>query len=144
MDRREDGKPPFGHHRDGDANGALVGHFRAADSGISMGWRWVQIIVTVLCAAFVAGMSYAGFDMLKTEMVGMRGDVSELKRNYAASDKQNALLAQKVESLEGKVVNVERENRELRGTMDTMRNMREAYVYATATRKQPQSVQTPP
>lgn len=143
MSREEEGDSTArGHRRESDSPEAFVQHVRAADTGISLGWRWVQIAVTVVSAFFIAGMIYAGFDNMKTEMAGMRGDVSELKRNYTASDKQSALMQQDLKSKDEKIARLETRVDTLSSQIDTMRNMREAYVYAASAKKPP--APTPP
>jgi len=69
----------------------LMDVVHAADSGISMGWRWAQILVTILSAAFVAGTAWNGFDNMREEIKGLRADVAQVRVSQTATDKQNAL-----------------------------------------------------
>jgi Tfp pilus assembly protein PilO len=103
----------------------LMDVVHAADSGISMGWRWAQIVVTILSAAFVAGTAWNGFDNMREEIKGLRADVAQVRVSQTATDKQNALDRKDIDRLDKEVS-------EMRRQFDQQRDMREAMIYSSA------------
>jgi len=132
-------KPMAEHHRDTDN---VVSHFRAADSGVSMFWRWGNMLVTLIGFGVVIGIYYSNFGWMRDQITEIRSDQVAARKDNAELRQQAALDHQELLNVRGMVDDLKKENGALRGQIDTMRNMREAYVYANANRRQPNP--TPP
>jgi hypothetical protein len=115
---------------------------RAADNAISIGWRWAQILATLIGFGFVAGIFYVKSDATTTALADLRGDMrdfsSELK-SLRDAQQANAVVegakSERFQAMERLVNQQGEEIRELRGQLSEIRSMREAYVYSSAQRK---------
>lgn len=128
-----------------EAEGDVVaGHFRAADIGISMGWRWAQILATIISAAFVAGLMWQQNTNTKESLAALQTSVAILQKSSGDS----ALLLDRLNNRDlAKDRDIARHDAmiaELRSQLDQIRNMREAYVYAQAVRPRVQPNTSPP
>lgn len=143
-----------GHRRATDSNGTIVGHVRAADSAISIVWRWAQIGATLVGFGFTIAMFYfsskaveKALTDVKEDIAALRVDVSAYRKDVTALDKQTAINTRDIAQTSKDVERVLAENAELRALVNEMRGMREAYVYdaaKAALRKQPTPTPTPP
>lgn len=143
-EERRDSSAPGRRATDG---GEIV---RAADNAISMGWRWAQILATIIGFGFMAGTFYVQSGATEKAITDLRGDIKDLREENkqfregaAAVTLQSSLLAQQVATASRDLADVKESVRQLREQMDTMRNMREAYVYAQAGRSK-MSATVPP
>jgi septal ring factor EnvC (AmiA/AmiB activator) len=126
----------------------FVEHVRAADTGVKRVWSWVQIAVTIICCGFIAGEFYTQSNNsrdavdrlakqivdLRSELQDFRGEFRKLELDTNSNTKDAVQNAKDIERLTSEV-------HDLRGQLDTMRNMREAYVYSQSRREKQQ---TPP
>lgn len=123
---------PFQHRRAGDSE--FVSHARAAHTGISMGWQWAQILATIVMCGFSAGVFYMKALSLEASINSLQVEVRTF-RESASSLATKAALSEQVDQVQNeKIAQLIVENRELRGQLDMMRSMREAYVYDAAKR----------
>ena len=130
------------HRRDADDN--VVSHFRAADSGVSMFWRWGNMLVTLIGFGVVIGIYYSNFGWMRDQIIEIRDDQSASRKENAELKLAVGRLTQADEYKNQQITDLKEQVGKANAQIDTMRNMREAYVYATATRKQPNAVPTPP
>ena len=124
----------------------LVATVKAVDSGVSLAWRWVSIVTTIVCAVFVAGITYAGFDAMKNELKEVRRDVSTLSEKYNASHEETALMKKDRESDRKDIDRIDKAQQDQAAQLRAIQEMRMAMVYSSANavlRKQ-QSLPTPP
>lgn len=132
-DRRDDTLP--GRRA---TDGQLV---RAADSAISIGWRWIQILAAIVGFGFMAGVFWVQSERTSQALTDLRGDISEFRNDLSKlrEERQNAALAvadnrKDIEAMKVQNAELREQVRDLRNTVDTMRSMREAYVYSQAGR----------
>lgn len=136
-----------GHHRGSDPDGGLVDHARAADVGVTMLWRWASMVVTILGFGIVIGGGYAKFSDMDRQIGSLATSVTELARNYVNLTRQTDLDHQTLMNVQATLLELKHDDTTLREQLDTMRNMREAYVYSQANaqaRKSRTSTQVPP
>lgn len=122
----------YRHRREGDNDESFVGHVRAADTGISIGWRWANIITTLVCFGFAIGVFYATTNALKDSIVELRAEVQEFRRISSTSTLEIDRLKTSDQQNREQISELKDTVRELRSQVDNMRSMREAYVYDSA------------
>ena len=120
--------------RSGPSDAAFVGHVKATDAGLSLVWRWAQILTTLLCFGFTIGVVYTKFGITEKAIAELREDVRDSGRAYAALDKQTDRNTLAIASKEREINELKEQVRELRAVVNTMRDMREAYVYSSGKR----------
>lgn len=106
------------------------------DRRVSTFWRWGQMLLTLFTAIFIAGIVWNRATSMEASLAGMQHDIAELRMNSATTVTQLALVNQDLATKTREIEELKSANREMRGLIDTMRNMREAYVYNSA-RRQP-------
>lgn len=120
---------------------------RATDEGVSMAWRWAQIIVTLIAFGVTIGTMLAKSASTEYAISELRSDVAEFRKTYSDLNLQTDRNTRDLGSMRAELQALRDENRELRDQLNTLRNMREAYVYDSAKaarNKLLQSATTPP
>ena len=113
--------------REGDSE--FVGHVRAADAGVSVLYRWANMITTIVCCGFMVGVFYTKTNAMSESINALGVKMEASSKATTALEKQVALLEKDVEMSKRETARVTQENVELRGQISEMRGMREAYVY---------------
>lgn len=106
--RREEVEMP---ERDAPADGEVV---RAADSAISIGWRWAQIAATIIGFGFMAGVYYFQSVALRNETMEMRKQLTSIEANFNAIARENIGRDKDIEFLKTRQIE---DRRDLRGEM---------------------------
>lgn len=125
----------------------FVGHAKAADAGVSMAWRWGQMLTTIIGFFFMAGMMYAQFTTFGSRLETLAKEFSQFRDERVKKDLDVALDHQKLEQLQATVTDLKRENEGLRSQVDTTGKMLTSIVYSSANaalRKQPNIMAPPP
>jgi len=129
-----EGEGKYRHRREGDPEGVFVETARRADAGISMFWRWGNMLVTLVGFGIIIGAFYTQFGGMREQIGEMRNEFSEFRRGYADMVRRGDLDHQELAHQKETIGDLKRENSELRAQVETMRNMREAYVYSNKPR----------
>jgi hypothetical protein len=115
---------------------------RAADTGISIGWKWIQIATTIASAFFVAGVAWAGFNSMKDQIRDLSAGLTELRRNGEAVNRQQAIDRRDLDHALSEIGRLDRDQAALRGEVGAVRGeqseinkMREAYEVSRARRQ---------
>ena len=111
---------------------SFIANVKAADSGLSIGWRWAQIIVTLVCFGFTIGIVYAKFDATERSITDLRTDLRDYRKEQTTLDKTTAINTRDLAQVKEENKELREQLRELRAVLNTMRDMREAYVYSSA------------
>lgn len=130
---------PVQNANDEEAPVSFERHVRATDYGIGVAWRWIMILAVIGGAFAQIGMNYARFGALEESISKLSLNVGAIANAQRDLDKQtdrNTIELQRIakenESLRLQVTEVRADNRQLSEQLDTLRNMREAYVYDSA------------
>lgn len=117
-------------------DGELV---RAADSAISIRWRWAQMIAAIVGFGFAAGVFYVQSSATRTALSSIQVDIREFReeiKQFRGEQQRVAVTAAEtakdVAAQEKVIVELREQVRELRGQVDNIRNMREAYVWSAS------------
>ena len=140
-------KMSSGTRRDDRSESAFERHVQAADTGISIAWRWATILIMLVGFGVTIGTFRAETSAMKDSIADLRKDM----RDYSMESKQVAIQLDRntrdIVARDRELSELSNQVKELRSQLDTVRNMREAYVYdsaKSARNKLLQQATTPP
>lgn len=98
-DRRE-AERRSGQDRRASDDDTLTGHLRAADTGISIGWRWAQIVVVLVCFGITIGTIVAKFNAMESVINNLSAQVSSITTANATTRAEIDQLRREVNALQ--------------------------------------------
>lgn len=126
----------FKHRRGEDSDNDVVTHLRATDTVISGLQRWGTFVLVLIGFGVQIGVTFTKFGSMQENFTELRRDVTDYKKEtnkiVDVLSKENLLLRRDMDTLTDKNKSLEGQVVELRGQINLMRSMREAYVYDSA------------
>ena len=123
---------PVQNANDEEAPVSFDRHVRATDYGIGVAWRWIMILAVIGGAFAQIGMNYARFGALEDSISKLSANVSAIATAQRDLDRQTDRNTIELQRIARENETLRADYRQLSEQLDTLRNMREAYVYDSA------------
>lgn len=121
-----------GTRQDDRDDASFVRTAKSADNAIQMAWRWVTILAIVIGFGVQIGVQNSRAAAMESAIRDLRSDIGEFRKINTELNIQTDRNTRDIVAGNMELKNVRDEIRELRVQVDTLRNMREAYVYDSA------------
>lgn len=116
-------------------DGEFVRHFRAADAGLSAAWKWLLVGVQVVTAGVLGGIYIANSRNTADKVSELNATMKNVIERIDTVMLEQNTQKLKLQMLTDSVAKLELSQTQLQQQLNTMRDMREAYVYAQSMRQ---------